>query len=70
MDDIQQASWQQWIIDLSAFGGFGVDPANVTQIAIGFGDETNLTPGGAGTVYFDDIRLYPLRELPADSTGN
>ncbi len=58
-DDIKQASWQQWNINLALFG---VDLANVTKLAIGFGDETNLTPGGAGTVYFDDIRLYPLRE--------
>ena len=58
-DDIKQASWQQWNIDLVLFG---VDLANVMKLAIGFGDETNLTPGGAGIVYFDDIRLYPLRE--------
>ncbi|MHC4500475.1 MAG: discoidin domain-containing protein, partial [Planctomycetota bacterium] len=47
-DDIKQASWQQWDIDLALFG---VDLANVTKLAIGFGDETNLTPGGAGIVY-------------------
>ncbi len=58
-DDIKQASWQQWNIDLVLFG---VDLANVMKLAIGFGDETNLTPGGEGIVYFDDIRLYPLRE--------
>ncbi len=54
-DDIKQESWQQWDIDLALFG---VDLADVTQIAIGFGDETNPTSGGAGIVYFDDIRLY------------
>jgi len=58
-DDIKQASWQQWNIDLALFG---VDLQNVTKFAIGFGDEANLTPGGSGIVYFDDIRLYPLRE--------
>ena len=58
-DDITHASWQQWNIDLALFG---VDPANVTKLAIGFGDETNLTPGGSGIVYFDDISLYPFRE--------
>ena len=57
--DIQQASWKQWDIDLVSFG---VDLANVTKLAIGLGDETNLTPGGAGIVYIDDFRLYPLRE--------
>jgi len=30
----------------------------------------NLTPGGAGIVYFDDIRLYPLQEPEGDLTGN
>jgi hypothetical protein len=35
-----------------------VDLANVNAIAIGFGDKNNLQPGGSGTVYFDDIRLY------------
>ena len=66
-DDIKQASWQQCNIDLALFG---VDLANVTKLAIGFGDETNLMPGGAGIVYFDDIRLYPHREPAADLTDN
>jgi len=66
-DDIKQASWQQWNIDMALFG---VDLTNVTRLAIGFGDETNLTPGGSGIVYFDDIRLYPLREPEGDLTGN
>jgi len=57
-DDIKQSSWQQWNIDLALFG---VDLVNVTKLAIGFGDETGFTPGGAGIVYFDDIRLYPFR---------
>jgi len=54
--DIQQASWKQWDIDLASFG---VDLWNVAKIAIGFGDETHVVPGGSGVVYFDDIRLYP-----------
>jgi len=66
-DDIKQASWQQWNIDLALFG---VDLTKVTKFAIGFGDETNLTSGGSGIVYFDDIRLYPIREPEADLTGN
>jgi len=54
--DIQQASWKQWDIDLASFD---VDLWNVAKIAIGFGDETHVEPGGSGVVYFDDIRLYP-----------
>jgi hypothetical protein len=61
MNDIQQASWQEWNIDLAEFG---IDLTNVTEIAIGFGDENNTTPGGSGVVYFDDIRLYRVRCLP------
>ena len=37
-----------------------MDLAGVTRLAIGFGDEATVTPGGRGVVYFDDIRLYPL----------
>jgi len=65
--DIKQASWKQWTIDLASLG---VDLRNVTKLVIGFGDETNLTPGGSGVMYFDDIRLYPLREPEADLAGN
>ncbi|MCH7557274.1 MAG: discoidin domain-containing protein [Planctomycetes bacterium] len=59
--DIKQGSWNRWSIDLASFG---VDLTNVTTLAIGFGDETNLTPGGSGVVYFDDIRLYRLVPEP------
>ncbi len=69
MDDIRQAWWHEWNIDLASFTG--VDLKNVTQISIGFGNENNTTtPGGSGTVYFDEIRLYPTRcvlsKRPAD----
>ena len=53
--------WTQWIIDLSAPGGFtdqGVNLANVNTIAIGFGDKNNPLAGGSGMMYFDDICLY------------
>jgi hypothetical protein len=48
--------WKQWVIDLAAFG---VDLTNVNTITIGVGTKNSPTPdGGAGTLYFDDIRLY------------
>jgi hypothetical protein len=59
--DIKQASWYDWNIDLTSFGG---DMNNVRTIAIGFGDETNPGAGGSGMVYFDDIRLYRLVPEP------
>jgi len=50
--------WTEWTIDLQEFAAQGVNLANVNTISIGFGDKNNLQPGGSGTVFFDDIRLY------------
>jgi len=55
------SGWNEWVIDLSAFGGFGVDLTNVNTITIGIGTKNPGAPGpggGQGTMYFDDIRLY------------
>jgi hypothetical protein len=51
----QAADWTEWRISLSEFG---INLTNVNTITLGFGNRTNPTAGGAGTVYFDDIRLY------------
>ena len=51
----QTTSWTQWNIDLQAFG---INLTNVNTITLGFGNRTNPTTGGTGSVYFDDIRLY------------
>jgi len=53
-------TWRQWTIDLQAFTG--VDLTSVNSIAICFGDENNLQPGGSGTMFFDDIRLFAPNE--------
>jgi hypothetical protein len=50
--------WTEWNIPLTEFSNQGVVLTNVNSIAIGFGDKTNPQPGGSGTVFFDDIRLY------------
>jgi hypothetical protein len=55
-NDITEPSWHEWNIDLALFG---INLQNVTEISIGFGNEGNVSPGGLGVVYFDDIRLYP-----------
>jgi hypothetical protein len=47
--------WTQWNIDLQAFG---VNVANVNTLTLGLGNRSNPTAGGAGMMYFDDIRLY------------
>jgi len=51
----QITGWNEWVIDLTAFAG--VDLANVNAITIGFGTRNSPAAGGAGTMYFDDIRL-------------
>jgi len=48
-------TWTEWNIKLSDFADQGVDLTAVDTIAIGLGDGG---PGGAGTMFFDDIRLY------------
>ncbi|MHC4534074.1 MAG: LamG-like jellyroll fold domain-containing protein [Planctomycetota bacterium] len=45
-------AWTQWNIDLQTFG---INLANVNSITLGLSSVT----GGTGTMYFDDIRLYP-----------
>jgi len=55
----QIATWTQWNIDLKAFADQGVNLANVNTIALGLGNKKTPQAGGSGTMYFDDIRLYP-----------
>jgi hypothetical protein len=54
-DAAQINQWTQWNIDLQAFADQGVNLANVNSITLGLSSVT----GGTGTMYFDDIRLYP-----------
>ena len=54
-DAAQITTWTQWNIDLQTFG---VNLANVTSITLGLGNRSNPVAGGAGMIYFDDIRLY------------
>jgi hypothetical protein len=54
----QKASWTQWDIDLQVFAGQGVNLSNVNSITLGLGNRNNPVVGGAGIMYFDDIRLY------------
>jgi hypothetical protein len=55
----QITTWTEWNIDLQAFADQGVNLANVNTIALGLGNKNNPQAGGSGTMYFDDIRLYP-----------
>jgi hypothetical protein len=55
----QVGEWTEWNIDLQVFADQGVNLANVNTIALGLGNRNNPQAGGSGTMYFDDIRLYP-----------
>jgi len=58
-DTAQRDVWTEWLIPLQAFADQGANLSSVGTIAIGFGDKTNPQPGGSGTMYIDDVRLYP-----------
>jgi hypothetical protein len=60
--------WTEWNIDLQAFADQGVNLANVNTIALGLGNrnpDVSGVAGDSGTMYFDDIRLYPPPPEPA-----
>jgi hypothetical protein len=55
---VLMTNWTEWIIPLQSFVDQGANLSSVNSFGIGFGDSSNTEPGGEGTVYFDDIRLY------------
>ena len=60
----QIGAWTKWIMPLQAFADQGIDLTDVEKIMIGLGTRDNLTaPGGAGKLFFDDIRLYRSMEV-------
>jgi len=63
IEHMKRGMWKLWNIDLAALG---VYLQNITELAIGFGDENNLTADGSGVVFFDDIRLYPSTTEPPE----
>jgi hypothetical protein len=55
----QVTDWTEWSVELQAFADQGVDLTDVDTITLGFGNRANpVAGGGAGMMYFDDIRLY------------
>ena len=55
--------WAKWVIPLQSLVDQGIALTNVDKIALGMGTRGNTaTPGGAGKMYFDDIRLDRLAE--------
>ncbi len=64
-DAAQTGRWTEWMIPLQTFADQGVNLTNVNTISLGFGNKSNPQAGGSGTMYFDDIRLYPPPPEPA-----
>jgi hypothetical protein len=55
-------TWTEWVMPLQTFADQGISLADVDRIAIGLGNKGNMTtPGGAGKMFLDDIRLYRTR---------
>ncbi|UCE49443.1 MAG: carbohydrate binding domain-containing protein, partial [Phycisphaerales bacterium] len=66
----QMKGWNQWVIDLSAFG---IGLTNVNSITIGIGTKNAPSPaGGTGTMYFDDIAVGNpvVRKAPVNLLTN
>ena len=61
-DAAQASTWTEWNIDLTSFADQGVNLANVSSITLGLGNRNNPVAGGAGMMYFDDVRLYRLAQ--------
>jgi hypothetical protein len=61
-EDLEAAtarSWKQWNVPLQAIADQGINLGNVDKLAIGLGTKGNAAaPGGSGTLFVDDIRLY------------
>ncbi|MEA3226752.1 MAG: PA14 domain-containing protein, partial [Planctomycetota bacterium] len=55
---VQSSVWTQWAIDLQAVADQGVNLASIKNLTIGVGSRAASAPGGAGTVYIDDIGLH------------
>lgn len=55
------SSWQEWRIPLGEFSAAGLDLSAVKNLILGVADPNGTEPGGAGTVYIDDIRLGKQR---------
>jgi len=70
-NDVKLEIWQNWNIRLEDFNEANdVDLSSVASIYIGFGDRYDPASGGEGYVYFDDIRLYLSRCIPARAQGD
>ena len=50
--------WTEWNINLQDFANLGVNLTNINSLGIGVGNRNATEPGGSGSMFIDDIRLY------------
>jgi len=55
---VQSSVWKQWAIDLQAIANQGVSLSSIKNLTIGVGSRAASAPGGAGTLFIDDIGLH------------
>jgi hypothetical protein len=69
INNLKVESWQEWNIALSSFTSANpsLNLKNISQIIIRFGDPP---AGNDGTVYFDDLVLYPTRCVLAERASD
>lgn len=58
------AAWTEWSIALQEFSDQGIDLTDIDKLVIGFGNESEPSAGGVGTMYIDDVRLYVPQAVP------
>ena len=61
----QKIGWQEWNIELTQFSAAGVNLKAVKKMYIGLGNRTSPKVGSTGTIFVDDIRVYPSRCVPS-----
>ena len=63
--------WQEWPIELQEFvdANSNLDLTDVAEVYLGFGDRVNPVSGGSGSVYIDDIKLYPPKCIYVTGEG-
>ena len=72
MNDIRNETWQLWRINLQSMGLYPedtnqIDFSHIASFSIGIEKNMNSTGTfGHGTIFFDDITLYPSRCLPGN----
>ena len=69
LNNLKKEAWSRWDIDIQQL--LEQNPAfrlaSVNKIIIALGSPTNPSPGGAGSIYIDDIALYTARCIDKDA---